>query len=740
MVRSGRRCNNKGVSLVLVIISMTFISVIAALVLALTYRNLVAVQTGLNSSKNFYTAETAMDELKTKFYEYSDLAVRDAYPLWLQKYNGMDETTREEEFMKMYVEKLEKVIDDKFIKYYFEDGHTGDINDLFVSFSSDNIKWNSKFKPYLDVAPDKTSIVVRNLSIIYTDTRNYQTAITTDFNFGLNYIPFKTNKANQTDDSCSEYSVIADEQVNNVANSTITIDGSIYGGGYEVDTDEYSQPGILFNGGSLNVYADNIVSRNDIVMTNSISSDFNGLEGRDNYLGDNSTCNIWSRGIKLAGAPKTSMKINGNCYVYDDTSIDAKEAELTIDGSYYGFNTDNSSENLTDDQGVSLTMGTPKGSSSITINGTDSKVDLTGCSSVFLAGKTFISVPKIYGSPDIDDSNVAFPQGESISYRGVQSMYLLPGDCIKGIGHNPLTESEYNRLVEDMAKEQSADRKYDILIDQNRRNGGVDLIKYVDISKPYRVATVNYDTGSQSEPLVYLYLNFASSASATKYFQAYYAKFPDAVESKMAMLGAGQVLFDPSTLITTGNAIGYDSDKKVTLKNSRLDIFDESVTNKQSELNNKYYGMCVALDQNFSGIDIYKFTSDKFVDFTRIKSDLQTDKVLDYKGDNGQPYHLITGKDITIDNNINAVVVAKGNVNIAAGAIVHGLIIARGSVNLSGGGLVAEPEDVSDLILGNKYVNNIFYGDDIVEEEDSRSNSLYSSELISIDYKNWRKN
>ena len=63
-----RKINNKGVSLILVIVTMTFVSIIAALVLALTYNNLQAMRNGLSSSKNFYTAETAIDELKAKFY------------------------------------------------------------------------------------------------------------------------------------------------------------------------------------------------------------------------------------------------------------------------------------------------------------------------------------------------------------------------------------------------------------------------------------------------------------------------------------------------------------------------------------------------------------------------------------------------------------------------------------------------------------------------------------------------
>ena len=114
-----RKINNKGVSLILVIVTMTFVSIIAALVLALTYNNLQAMRNGLSSSKNFYTAETAIDELKAKFYEWSDEAVRDAYPKWLQRYDLMKSEERADKFKSMYLAKLNEVLTDKFIDTYF---------------------------------------------------------------------------------------------------------------------------------------------------------------------------------------------------------------------------------------------------------------------------------------------------------------------------------------------------------------------------------------------------------------------------------------------------------------------------------------------------------------------------------------------------------------------------------------------------------------------------------------------
>ncbi|MDE6635248.1 MAG: hypothetical protein K2K09_01400, partial [Lachnospiraceae bacterium] len=103
MGRLKRGIDNKGVSLLLVIVAMSFVAVIAAVVVAITYRNLETMRNNLGSTKNFYTAETAMDEMRMKFYEWSDEAFRNSYEKWIQQYNSVAEDGREKLFKTEYV-------------------------------------------------------------------------------------------------------------------------------------------------------------------------------------------------------------------------------------------------------------------------------------------------------------------------------------------------------------------------------------------------------------------------------------------------------------------------------------------------------------------------------------------------------------------------------------------------------------------------------------------------------------
>lgn len=732
MGRLKRSIDNKGVSLLLVIVAMSFVAVIAAVVVAITYRNLETMRNNLGSTKNFYTAETAMDEMRMKFYEWSDEAFRNSYEKWIQQYNSVAEDGREKLFKTEYVKELEKVINDKFMCYFGESPK--EIDELFVNFTSDRVSWNEGFVPYIEKNDDETVMTVRDISLVYKDSSDYETTITTDLKLDVKYDGLAHNTLEDSDADCAAYAIISDCRIGNIANSDVRIEGNIYAGGYNSDKGAYGDAGILFNGGKLDIYADKIVSRGDIEFTNEAQLNAKGAESGD---GSNGRCNIWAKGFDLTGVGAAVVDILGSCYVYDDTTIDAAKSSFTVDGAYYGYNTNNAASHIKDADDVELRMGTPEGSSSIVINGNETKVDLTKCDPVWIAGKTFVSVPKLYGEADILDTNVPFPEGEAISYRGTQSAYLMPGDCIIGIGHNPMSQEEYEKLISE------DDETVFIDLDKSRKNGGVALAGYVQIDRPYRVATVDYSSSDPTNKLVYLYLNFISTDKATEYFQEYSEKYNELLESKMAMLGGGSILFDPETLVTTGNVLSYKEKSgkpDVSVTGGKYTVFDENIEDKEAELNNSYHGLITALDENYAGVGASEFMTDNFVNFDKVNGSVDKEEWdLDHELDSGKKYKLITGNNINITGNVNAIILSTGDVTIAAGAIVHGLILARGNITLAGATVYAEPDDVSELILNDERVAP-YFSFDTTNKIGSQGNGMFSSDLIAIDYMNWRKN
>ena len=153
----------------------------------------------------------------------------------------------------------------------------------------------------------------------------------------------------------------------------------------------------------------------------------------------------------------------------------------------------------------------------------------------------------------------------------------------------------------------------------------------------------------------------------------------------------------------------------------------------------KYSGLITALDEDYTGIGVSQFLSDNFVNMSMVTNTTPVIQELDYTGLAGFKYKFITGKDITISENMAGIVLATGNVTVANGVNFRGMIIARGVVQVQGGNLTAEPEEVSELITNNSIVAPYFkIGGD--GSSGSSTGNILSSELLNIKYENWSKN
>lgn len=719
--------NNSGSTLILVILCMLFVGVIASMILVYTSDNLTRMERGAMASGNFYTAENVVDEVKTGLDELADQAVRKAYTQWLQLYTATAAGNRESLFRQLFTTELQNLLNNEFIPLV-----TSDPSQLLYQFDSTNVKWLKI--PTVSVNGAGTELTLMDVSIAYTDAQGMTSDITTDMVFNLTYPGFQSNALQGMNLAAADYIIISDEQITNDISIMGTIYGNLYGGGYNpsaATADKYSKEGILFNSNStLQIYADKILSRSTIELSDRSSLNVKGGNGEYDYTGTLSYSDIWAKNILLKGtssqADPIQLQVQGNCYLADDLTLDAEASRFTLKGTYYGYSTNNAYLGGTDSNGVSLVSGTPEGSSSIVLNARKAVLDLTAATKIWIAGKSFVSVPYRYGMGTTPD-NLSFGQGESISYRGVQASYLLPGDCIKGIGHNPMTAAEYSKLISDPSN-------YYVDISVSRRDGGIRLENYVNRDKPYRVANVNYNS---SVTMVYLYLNFQNTDKTTKYFEDYITTNEELVGGRMGTLEDGEILFNPAVLENTGNAVGY-SGGEVTFTSGKYSVSNPGIENKQIELASKYSALVTSLKEEYAGANMNGFLTDFVVDMGRIRQNTQVETDLNYRAD-GLNYYLITGKDIVINHNMAGIIIAKGDVRIQNSASFTGLIIARGKVILQGNvNLKADSDNIGYLMQNNAAVSPYFSLGNTGTSGDG--SSIYASDLISISYDNWRKN
>lgn len=768
------KLNNKGASLIMVIIALLFVGIIAAIVLSLTNSNIRNVFSRTSSSGNFYSAEKAVDEIKSKLQEYADDAARAAYTDWLQNYsslyNGDGTKSAADLFREMYVAELAKILNRDFLQ---NGAGVIDISDLLIEVpvgagpGKVDVSWVLSPGPSIDVS-DPQKLILKDIGIKYVDDNGYASYITTDLEFTMAYPGMLANSAINLNLPCSDYAIIADEQIIAKAGNDITIEGSLYGGGLVIEKDalgnvtsaEYKGEGItLENGSKLNVKSKYMLTRNLIKINGTAELNVAGSHTGYTAL---SYCNVWAKDInmdsiiangKREGTPKAIVK--ANVHLSDDLTLDAENSSFVMDtgSKFYGYNISNATAGDTDLNGAVNRTGTPEGSSAIVINGKNSTLDLSKADEIWVAGKTFISVPNIgnamaiYEStgtaPEDEIKTAAFMQGESVSYRAMQAAYLLPGECV-AVGHNPMTIAEYVSLLNPTTHKLVVDTS------KSRIAGNIDLDLYVNNTDPVRVAFVRYKSGNKNDIMVYLYLNFISTNAATKYFEEYSSigMNRDLVIARMKQFGAaGNILINSAKLTNTGNVVTYKTnsvggttDYDIDVLNSRYSSSD--VEKKQIDLTTKFKALTTSLDERNLTLGMATRLTDSIVDLTQIEAIADkaaagtdgyallpdTDSVAPgaYKYSGVYPEYNegvlvathpstrgICGNDSTDGAKIgtdfcnlyvkngdltlgagSGIVIVDGDVTVKNDAIFYGLVIATGKINLmSGAKVINSPVD-----------------------------------------------
>lgn len=717
--------NNHGSTLVMVILCIFFISILGASMLSITMvnRNMKTVDT--KAKGNFYDAEMALDELSIALEEIAENTLKETYSNMLLTYSVTPESERTSKFKKEFAKKLflnltelpENTVEnsltvttanqDILLKYILKD-----------KFATGLVLKNTMASPcIIKLKLADYSVVIENLSMEYTDENGYRTTISTDLKITTPYPNLTTTYEDNRGVFYRDYAIIADGTVTGYGGSSSDVNGNIYGGTAIVANGENS------NSNKLNIYADKVISRGLLEAKNKGALKISGSAGSD----------VWVQNIETNGeglGSNYSIDINGNCYVADDLTLNADGGKVKIAGTYYGYHTNNSS-------GLNIN-GTPSGSSSIAVNARRAQLDMSATTKLFIAGKSYLSIPTIYGSSQGDaDLSASILQGEAITFKGNQLAYLIPSESIIGIGHNPMTLSEFNALKNDTSGT--------YYIDLSKNSKGIRFDSYVNPTKIYNEAYVRYFNGTEVETMVYLYLNFQNSNKASEYFKEYYSKSAQALENTANTLQIGDILINREAAQSAGNILSFntlnETGNKISLTEGEYDFNDTELEATETDLEVKYEGLISRLDESYSASNVpLSLTSNliRFEDDTINGVDGIKGSNINYKVRNGANSIWIADQDITLSAGdiTGGVIISSGDVTLT-GVTFTGLIIARGDVILNNANVIANPE-VEDLLTSDEVARK--YVIDYVERSESTDNASKEKDTILITYENWRKN
>lgn len=462
---------NQGSSFVVVVVSLTFIGIIALALLSVTLMNYKRMALSKKNDSTYYAVEKAADQLKTGLVDEANNALQKAYLQLEPEMKFFDTTDGVYKFLSD--DEANKRLKKYFISYLYAALGGSDQNQQYAKLctyiagdsqanlvdptTASNLlgtSYSFGITAKMDEVNQVYQIEVKGLLFESDPSENdgYVQNLYTDFTIAAPELDIKFNSITSDTDSFLNYILIADDgfeiqgQGTNKFNTTIS--GNVYAGvdwdanqitfdsayrnRYNYDDVSSINSGIYASNTALVISSDDLVTAGNIVADNSAS-----IRIQPRTSGDEPN-EIWCRNIITMNSDEkkqgASLDITGAMNVYDDLELNAKRSTVRLTGTYCGYNYgtfggDTSSDTATYEshmkevyKDLKETYGKHYNTSSILINGSNSNLDMTNLTQLTVQGKTHIDMG--------EDSYVT---GESISTKGNQLAYSVPNELLTNV-------------------------------------------------------------------------------------------------------------------------------------------------------------------------------------------------------------------------------------------------------------------------------------------------------------------
>ncbi len=734
--------DDRGSAFLVVILGVMAVTMIGATIMSLATNYVITVIVDQKSTDNFYETESGLAEIRSGIEEICGECNENAYMDIIKNYNSdaLSGTMRAKyanEYLTGVISKLTGTVVtwDGVDQPNPDDWHSFSlvpIQKMTTRPTTVSSTYGGNVLRYgfrKEGSSDEMYLVIRGLQIEYKDEDGYQNKIQTDIKIG---VPDYSFEGNSTFDEMKKYIVICDDKLSVSTTSggsggtSVDVTGNVYTGGKtgKHGEDDNYETGIeiLPQAKTVRFNSDRIISRGDLQINNGAEVELKKQDGE-----------LWLKNIILPKAPdsgstlQTKLDMFTNAYILDDMSINNNNAYVHIAGKYYGYsyNEDNNASR-TDDNNSEY-------SSAILINGANTTLESNNLVKLILAGRTFVSKnDKNY----VQLASSDIMMGESLAVKSNQIAYLVPTECIIA-GHNPLINSEID-----------AD---DIMASIN-----LDALKQTVAWEFLNQAKPVIPNFNNSGGYVFLYLNFKDQNNANKYFSKFYSdaenkeSLDNRAESYISTTDMYGMKLDAGLYLIAGNIIHNYYATNGSVKQT-ANYFDgsgnpngEMLSDGLKKMRN-YLGMQLSLLNSGykSGMNPRyellgssqqeELVQDKIVYFDRITTNVTRENVdTDVGGrifitpgncnvsSSIQQGLIVAGGDVTVDQNFEGLILAKGVVT------VHGSTI-KATANLSMVG------SLLDMIKNDSSLSKYFRG-----LEDKDDHSINVSDCIF--YENWKRN
>jgi hypothetical protein len=721
--------NNKGTTMILVVLCAAYITLLCSILLTVSLSNREMKTVERKSTESFYTAETALEEIKTGLGNLVAAALEDAYLEVMEEYVGRSDLEKRRLFASTFINDLEASLSTTPGSNRYRLDLLGALitepSAVFMTLPGENLLIKDLSDP-----EEPKYLMIQNVKISFTDSEQYRTDITTDI--VINTPGSIISSAQETSSAFSDYSLIADHGIMLQTAVGVETEGSIYSGEGGISLDNSST---LLIGN-----AENVVTRGDISVRERSSLRING-----NPM-------VWAQNIMTRKGSdtteETSINIDGRCYVADDLTLNASSSRVTLTGEYYGYSY---GTNITPVPEHPLSAGN---SSAVMVNGRNSVLELSTLTTLLVAGRAYID-------PSLDSSTTAdIYTGESVSVKQNEYAYLVPAEFL-WCGVNPVPYEVYQAY--------HSAAQPDPEVDYNKV-----------LSSPFPVRITDYADGflnlfyefTGGQKYVYYYMKFNSEALADEYMQKYYEIYETGsggsgiidFNSQMdRCVGDIRVNSTLGSIISSGNLFTYNETDLSSLIPNTVNLETDSEGNKSGsllaleqvakQLVCRYDSMKTSLEPIPGGV-VYDSASlfhtiinseNLLADINGVTTVIMGESVVyivNNEVETPAEFEFVLPTDESLPHNgRQGIVIATGTVRVAGN--YNGLILAGGDILMDGGANVKSSQAIVRAILsaGNPAVNRYFRAYASGNPAGGTGNSVENIKISDlIEFSNWKKN
>ncbi len=495
--------DNRGSGIVVVLVSMVCVALMGASLLFMSYTAIRLKATERQAGRDFYSAETAIDEIRAGVQSVVSEAIATSYKYVLETYSSGAQIT--ERFEERFRTDLKKA------GLFTNSGTKYDVDTLrsYVSSSSGVTVESVGSALVLENAVEDT-LELKGIKVIYTADNGYTTEISTDISIGMPDFAYIMSATSIS--GLPQHALIAKTALEQaVGTSEIQINGSAYAGKLDLQND----------GSKMTISKGTLVCAEDAVVSGDTTN------GR---LVTEQQVKFWAGRVVVNGG--SSVNLGGETRVLDDLELAGGRSKATLGGSYYGFG------DGTSDDGTK--SGQANRSSAILVNGLDSQLNVSNLNRLMLAGRSYISKYFYSGQSDAAGEEIeSVGMLESISVRSNQQMYLIDPIYLDGVDQNPaVTDGTITATLNTAGADLAARHGFHMVSRQYSFPGG--------------------------QKINYYFMEFNDPVSANAYFEECFAKAGNQMAS---YLGSGSNLNSTGTSTLGYTIRGKDGNYTISQPN-----------------------------------------------------------------------------------------------------------------------------------------------------------------------------